>query len=249
MSHNTAPKDSIQHALRELLAARDEVRLRMHLLSLETRHRWGELEAKLLFFQDQVSDGGERVAEAALAKARELTYAVRDFVEHSVARTELDTPARELMTRHVRTCSVDDSLNCAAQIMWEVNCGSVPVIDTEGKLCGIITDRDVCMAAYTRGQPLPTVKVHSAMSHRVYACSASDPLERVLDLMKERQVRRVPLTDDAGRVIGIISLADIARHAQGPGEDAALSTHLLATLAGVSSDPKRESRQSGSVAA
>jgi CBS domain-containing protein len=257
MTYATTRKDSIQHALRELISARDEVRLRMHLLSLEARQRWGELESKLLFFQDQVSDGGERMADAASAKARELTRSIRDFMQHASAehpdteRGELrmDEPARSIMTEVVRSCSLESSLNDAARLMWENDCGGVPVIDSNAKLCGIITDRDICMATYTRGQPLSEIRVASAMSQQVFSCLPSATLEQVLRIMKERKVRRVPVANEDGRLLGIISLADVARYAHARGEDPLSSSFLVSALAAVSMDPNAELRQRSSVAA
>jgi CBS domain-containing protein len=60
----------------------------------------------------------------------------------------------QLMTRNPRVCSIDGTLEQAAAIMWESDCGCVPLVDSEGKVTGMITDRDVCMAAYTQGRTL-----------------------------------------------------------------------------------------------
>ena len=62
------------------------------------------------------------------------------------------------MTRDVRACSVHDSLNAAARVMWENDCGCVPIVDSQGRLVGIVTDRDICMATYTQGVPLEDVQ-------------------------------------------------------------------------------------------
>lgn len=120
-----------------------------------------------------------------------------------------------IMARDVKTCGVDDMLNRAAQLMWEGDCGCVPVIaaDGDGRVIGILTDRDICMAAYTQGRPLFEISVGSAMAHKVIGCVPSDDLKRAETLMHDNQLRRLPVLDDSGRLLGIISINDIAREA------------------------------------
>jgi CBS domain-containing protein len=73
----------------------------------------------------------------------------------------------QIMTRDPQTCRASDPMTRAAQIMWDADCGCVPIVDDDGKPIAVITDRDVCMAAYTRGLPLSTMSVASAASSRV----------------------------------------------------------------------------------
>ncbi len=119
----------------------------------------------------------------------------------------------ELMTRGVRSCHADDTLNSAAQIMWENDCGCVPVVDEEHRVVGILTDRDVCMAAYTQGGPLGALHVGSAMSKEVFSCTTADTLAAAEEAMRTHRVRRLPVVDGRGHLVGIISLNDIARAA------------------------------------
>ena len=79
----------------------------------------------------------------------------------------------DLMTREVRTCHQHDSLNRAAQLMWENDCGAVPVVDSDLKVIGMLTDRDICMAAYTQGKRLDEIPVVTAMSRQVVRCLPS----------------------------------------------------------------------------
>ncbi len=118
----------------------------------------------------------------------------------------------ELMTRNVRTCAPDDTLHAAAALMWEADCGCLPVVDSDRRVVGMLTDRDVCMAAFTQGVTLNATFVSSAMSRRVYAASADDSVSNIEKLMQEKQVRRVPIVDERERLVGIVSLADLARH-------------------------------------
>jgi CBS-domain-containing membrane protein len=116
------------------------------------------------------------------------------------------------MTRDPKTCRASDSLERAAQIMWENDCGCVPVLDDASKIAGIVTDRDVCMAAYTRGAPLHALGVASAMARDVATCRPGDTLETALRTMRARQVRRLPVLDPDGGIAGLISLTDVVRH-------------------------------------
>lgn len=120
---------------------------------------------------------------------------------------------RELMTTDVRACSQYDTLNKAAQIMWENDCGAVPVVDEDLRVIGMVTDRDICMAAYTQGVLLTDSRAERAMARGAYTCAPGDEVAAAEKLMRERQVRRLPVTDGDGRLVGIISLNDIARRA------------------------------------
>jgi CBS domain-containing protein len=122
----------------------------------------------------------------------------------------------QLMTRNVETCRTDDHLQRAAQIMWEHDCGVVPVTNGDGatRVVGMLTDRDVCMAAYTRGQRLDQIPVRTAMSRQLFSCRPTDSLAVALKVMQANQVHRLPVVDQDDRIVGILSLADVAREAQ-----------------------------------
>jgi CBS-domain-containing membrane protein len=98
--------------------------------------------------------------------------------------------------------------------MWEGDCGAVPVVHGEGHLVGMITDRDICMAAYTRGLALWQIPVSEAMSKEVHSVRTKDQLERAEAVMRGARIRRVPVLDGEGRLVGILSMNDLARHAQ-----------------------------------
>jgi CBS domain-containing protein len=118
---------------------------------------------------------------------------------------------KEVMVEEVKVCSTSDTLNRAAQIMWENDCGCVPVISEESRLVGVLTDRDICMAAYTQGATLGGIPVSSVMSQELFACRPSDDLSAAQRIMREHRVRRLPVTDAEAKLIGIVSLTDIAR--------------------------------------
>jgi CBS domain-containing protein len=119
----------------------------------------------------------------------------------------------ELMTPNVRICRPEDQLDTAAQIMWDNNCGCVPVVDENLKLVGVITDRDICMAAYLQGKELSGLTVSSAMSHRPVSCRPGDEVAAAEKLLRDNQVRRLPVTDPEGKVIGVLSIDDLALEA------------------------------------
>ena len=109
---------------------------------------------------------------------------------------------KDAMSRSLAACNADDTLNRAAQLMWEYDCGAIPVLDNGGAVGGIITDRDVCMGAYTQGLPLSQIPVRRAMQTVVYTCKPEDSIESALGLMRRNKVRRLPVTED-GRPVGV----------------------------------------------
>ena len=117
---------------------------------------------------------------------------------------------KELMTSPAYTCGIHDTASVAVQIMWDRDCGVVPVTDDHGHVVGVVTDRDICMAAHLRGLPLFSLPIDSVMSSPVYTCAPDDDISDVERRMSERQVRRVPVVDASGLPIGILSVGDVA---------------------------------------
>ena len=116
----------------------------------------------------------------------------------------------EIMTRDVRFCRGSDTLACAARLMWDHDIGSVPVVDDETRVIGMITDRDVCMAAYTTGRPLDELIVGNVMSKRVVTCDEHAADAELARAMVDGQVRRVPVVDGQRHLVGIVTLSDLA---------------------------------------
>lgn len=123
---------------------------------------------------------------------------------------------KELMTTPALSCRMSDSLNTPAQLMWENDCGAVVVVGDDGQLVGIVTDRDICMAAYTRGQAPRELSVSDAMAHAIHSARPEDGLETAERLMAEHQVRRVPVVDAGGKPVGMLTVNDLARYAATP---------------------------------
>jgi CBS domain-containing protein len=139
----------------------------------------------------------------------------------------------QLMTQPALTCTTSDMLNAAAQLMWEYDCGVVPVVGEDGRLAGILTDRDICMAAYTRGQPLHEIPVSAAMSTQVFSCSPQESIEAAERLMSRMQVRRVPVVDRQNRPLGVLSLNDLTRHAASARARNGVDREIVDTLAAI----------------
>lgn len=119
----------------------------------------------------------------------------------------------ELMTRDVAYCRPEESLARAANLMWNDDCGCVPVVDGERHVVGIVTDRDVCMAALHTGSPLHELLVTQAMARHPVCVKPEDDIVLAQDVMRQARVRRLPVTDARDRLIGLLSLHDLARHA------------------------------------
>jgi CBS domain-containing protein len=116
----------------------------------------------------------------------------------------------DLMTRECASVTIDDSLAVAAGRMWEKDCGALPVLDGEA-VVGMLTDRDICMATWSRGLPPDSIRVQEAMSTKLVSCTTGDSVKQVEAAMRSQQVRRLPVVDPQRRLVGIISLADIVQ--------------------------------------
>ena len=139
----------------------------------------------------------------------------------------------ELMTPAPAVCSTSDHLTRAAQILWERDCGAAPVLDEAGQLAGIVTDRDICMAAYTQGRALREIPVTTAMAHHVIAIRADESVDTAEHLMADNQIRRIPVLDTDGQVIGVLSLNDVVRQASCE-KSIGVDREFVETLAAVS---------------
>jgi CBS domain-containing protein len=124
---------------------------------------------------------------------------------------------KELMTRGVCTCGPNDSLAMAARMMWDHDCGAIPVSDNDGKTVAMITDRDICMAGASQDRPLSQIPVHMAASHQLATVREDDTIETAENLMARYQVRRLPVVDSRGRAVGMLSLNDLAKRANSSG--------------------------------
>jgi CBS domain-containing protein len=119
----------------------------------------------------------------------------------------------DVMTREVHHCLVSDNLERVAQLMWEHDVGALPVFADFGRTVAMVTDRDVCMAAYINGERLRNIPVMLAASRHVYHVRPNDHIESALAVMKMHRVRRVPVIDIGEHLDGIITITDLVRNA------------------------------------
>jgi CBS domain-containing protein len=120
----------------------------------------------------------------------------------------------EVMTSHVTSVHPASSVERAARLMERRDCGALPVIGDNGALVGMITDRDIAIRIVARGRDARDAIVADCMTERVFACYANEPLIECMRQMAQHQVRRMPIVDDRGRLVGIVAQSDLARHAQ-----------------------------------
>ena len=118
--------------------------------------------------------------------------------------------AQDIMTRDPRTVTPDTPITEAARLMKDQDVGILPVVESSSsrKLVGVITDRDITIR-HVAGGHTPDCKVREAMSAGVKTCKATDDVNSVMDMMGAEQVRRVPIVDERGTLVGIIAQADI----------------------------------------
>lgn len=114
---------------------------------------------------------------------------------------------KELMTPDVVTCSSHDSLAHAAMLMWNRDCGVLPVV-VGGRVEGVITDRDICMALFLKGERPAAVKVAEVVHGKVHSCAPDDDVAQALAIMRDNEVRRLPVIDD-GALCGLLSINDV----------------------------------------
>jgi CBS domain-containing protein len=114
----------------------------------------------------------------------------------------------EIMTSEPRTCSPETSVAEAAQLMWNADCGILPVVE-DGRLAGVVTDRDMYIALATRNVRASELKIRDVASTQVIRCSPDDDVQAALARMAKARVRRLPVVGFAESVVGILSIDDI----------------------------------------
>jgi CBS domain-containing protein len=126
---------------------------------------------------------------------------------------DLTMNVNQLMQRRVETVLSNHGLDQAAARMRDRDCGCVVVIDQAGSPVGVLTDRDICLAALRSGRPIAEMRARDAMSDRLFTCRGEDTVAEAERAMALHQVRRLPVVDAHGRLIGVLALDDVAREA------------------------------------
>jgi CBS domain-containing protein len=133
----------------------------------------------------------------------------------------------EVMTIDVGFCHPDDNLTKAVQIMWEKDCGIVPVVDAQKRLIGVVTDRDISIAAASRNRRTSSIKAGDMNFRPVKTCAGEDDVKDVLKRMRKYKIRRLCVTNQDKELLGIISLSDILLKA---GEKKSVRKLIFSTL-------------------
>jgi CBS domain-containing protein len=152
-----------------------------------------------------------------------------------------DVRAHDLMTRRVATVHPASSIERAARLMDECDCGSLPVVSDNGVLVGMVTDRDIVTRIVARGRDVRSAIVADCMTEHVFACYANESVGECMRQMAHHRVRRVPIVDERGRLIGILAQGDLARHARHHG--AADESRAVAEVVGEVSQPAQNVRR------
>ena len=116
----------------------------------------------------------------------------------------------QVMKKNVQACGPNDSAKRAAQLMWDQDIGCLPVVDADQRPIAMITDRDLLMALHLTGRGLEAVRVSEAMSKKVFVARQGDSVQAAAHVMRDKQIRRLPVVDTAGKLVGIATLNDLA---------------------------------------
>jgi CBS domain-containing protein len=125
---------------------------------------------------------------------------------------------KDVMTANPTCCTPDDGVTRIAKFMKTENVGSLPICEDRDtkKLVGIVTDRDLALEVIAAAKDPNSVKARDVMTRDPITCSPEDDLQLALDRMEAHQIRRIPVTDSTGRLVGIIAQADVARRVDDP---------------------------------
>jgi CBS-domain-containing membrane protein len=120
---------------------------------------------------------------------------------------------QNIMTKNVSACSPGTNAAAAAEIMWTNSCGALPVVEDDGRVAGIVTDRDLFIALGTTNRIAADLLVGEVMSRDVATCAPADDVQTALRTMANRKLRRLPVVDSSGKLSGILSTDDVVLNA------------------------------------
>jgi len=120
----------------------------------------------------------------------------------------------DFMMRTPASCTPETNLGAAVEILWNRNCGILPVVDADNRVTSVITDRDICIALGTRNRLPGEITVGEVARKPVFCCTPTDQIHDTLKTMGLEKVRRLPVVDREGKLLGILSMDDIVLHAR-----------------------------------
>jgi CBS domain-containing protein len=121
---------------------------------------------------------------------------------------------KEIMTQSAVCCGPKTNVGKAVELMWERNVGMLPVVGNDGKLIGVVTDRDICIAMGTRNRLPGDLTIGEIAVSKVFTCNPDDDVHEALGVMGSHQVRRLPVVNDQGIPQGILSMDDLVVHSE-----------------------------------
>jgi len=121
---------------------------------------------------------------------------------------------RELMNMQAVYCGPESTLEQASFLMRKHNCGFLPVVGDGGNVIGVITDRDMCIALGTRNRKPSDLRVWDVMPHKLFTCMEGDDVHCALKTMRGAKIRRLPVIDRDGSLVGVLSIDDIVLQAR-----------------------------------
>jgi len=154
---------------------------------------------------------------------------------------------KNVMTKDPKFCVPADTAQHAASLMRDEDAGIMPVVESVQSLriIGVVTDRDLCMNVVAEGRDPRAVPVEECMTTKVVTCTSNDSVDRVTELMRENQIRRVPVVNEQHELLGIVALADVVERAT----PKATQTHeTLKKVSAPTEDPSKPRAQSKHVA-
>ena len=146
-------------------------------------------------------------------------------------------PIHNLMTRDVAMVTPRDSVQYAARLMRDEDCGAIPVVNGRKQLVGMVTDRDITVRLVADGYDVNHALVSDCMTDEAFACHVGDSVRECMSVMSRHQIRRLPIVDDNDRVVGIVSQADLARCADRSRRGKRAFTDLVEDISEPTSNP------------
>jgi CBS domain-containing protein len=157
-----------------------------------------------------------------ITESDNLLYVAVSIFHHistNIRKNQLQTmedtmKVQDVMTRNVKSSRPESSLAHAASMMWDYDCGALPVVDDTERVLGMITDRDIAIAAATKGRPATEIAVGEVISGNVHTCAVDEDVDSALKTMRREKVRRLPVIGNDGKLAGILSINDVVLRAE-----------------------------------
>lgn len=160
---------------------------------------------------------------------------------------------REIMTPLPKACGPETDLAAAAMMMWDGDCGILPIVSEDHKLKGVITDRDICIALGSRHRRAEEMTVQEVSHGALFSCRPEDDVHKALETMGQHQIRRLPVVGLEGNLMGMLSINDLAlavgKSEKGRKADDLTGEEVLKTFQDICQNIRSKKQKKGAVAA